>query len=114
MDCVDCYIGGKMLIDGIKCKGCEDEPPAVGLKGLMVQGVATSIDALSVGFTISDYNFLEALLSCLLIGVVTFFICYAGINIGKKAGTKLAGKASILGGAILIFIGLEIFITSFM
>lgn len=87
---------------------------ATTLKALLVQGVATSIDALSVGFTISDYNALEALVSCVIIGAVTFFICYAGLFIGKKAGTKLAGKAGILGGAILIFIGLEIFITSFI
>ena len=107
------YIGGKMLYEGIKNDG-EEESPAVGLKGVLVQGVATSIDALSVGFTISDYNFLEAVMACLVIGIVTFFICYAGLEMGKKAGTKLAGKAGILGGAILIFIGLEIFITSFM
>lgn len=106
------YIGGKMLYDGIKNKDSDDEKPAVGFKGLLIQGVATSIDALSVGFTISDYNVIEALISCLLIGVVTFIICYIGLFIGKKAGTKLAGKAGILGGAILIFIGLEIFITS--
>ena len=67
-----------------------------------------------MGFTIAEYRFLEALLACLLIGVVTFFICLAGIVIGKKAGTALAGKAGILGGAILIFIGLEIFITSWL
>ena len=107
------FIGGKMLYEGITNKEGEEETPAVGLVALLVQGVATSIDALSVGFTISEYSAAEALLSCLLIGVVTFFICYAGILIGKKAGTKLAGKAGILGGSILIFIGLEIFITSF-
>ena len=107
------FIGGKMLYEGIKNK---DEDPCaqggVGLTALLVQGVATSIDALSVGFTIAKYNVWEALLSCGIIGVVTFFICYAGLFIGKKAGTKLAGKAGILGGANLIFIGLEIFITS--
>ena len=107
------YIGGKMFYEGIQNKE-EEEVPAVGLSALLVQGVATSIDALSVGFTISEYNVLEALLACLLIGVVTFFICFAGLGIGKKAGTKLAGKAGLLGGGILIFIGLEIFITSFM
>ena len=109
------YIGGKMLYEGITEgeKDCE-EKNAAGLGALLLQGTATSIDALSVGFTISDYNFLEALLSCLLIGVVTFFICFAGLYIGKKAGTKLAGKAGILGGSILIFIGLEIFITSLL
>lgn len=106
------YIGGKMLYEGIRNKDSDAEKPAVGFKGLLVQGVATSIDALSVGFTISDYNVIEALVSCLLIGIITFIICYIGLFIGKKAGAKLAGKAGILGGAILIFIGLEIFITS--
>ena len=110
-----CYIGGKMLLEGIRSKGCpEDVTPNVGLSALLVQGVATSIDALSVGFTIAHYNVLEALLGCLLIGVVTFFICYAGLAIGKKAGCRLAGKAGILGGVILIIIGLEIFITSWL
>ena len=109
------YIGGKMLYEGIKNKDSdEEEKIGVGIKALLIQGVATSIDALSVGFTISEYNCLESLLACLLIGIVTFFICYAGLVIGKKAGTKLATKAGILGGVILIVIGLEIFITSFM
>lgn len=107
-----CYIGGKMLVEGIKSKDGEQEAAAVGLGALMVQGVATSIDALSVGFTIADYHLAEAILACVLIGVVTFFICFAGLAIGRKAGTRLAGKAGIFGGAILIFIGLEIFITS--
>ena len=109
------YIGGKMLYESLHCCGEEAcECSAVGLTGLLVQGVATSIDALSVGFTIADYRSLQAVLSCLIIGVVTFFICWMGLAIGKKAGTKLAGRAGILGGVILIFIGLEIFISSFM
>ncbi len=108
------YIGGKMLYEGIKGGETECEKPAVCFTGLLIQGVATSIDALSVGFTISDYSLIEALVACLAIGIVTFIICFAGLAIGKKAGTKLAGKAGILGGAILIFIGLEIFITSFL
>ncbi len=105
-------IGGKMLIEGIRNRE-ESKPSAVGLGALMIQGVATSIDALSVGFTISDYTPAGALLCCLIIAIVTFIICTAGIAIGKKFGTKLANKASILGGSILIIIGLEIFITSF-
>jgi len=105
------FIGGKMLIEGIKNKESEDEKPAVGLIGLLVQGVATSIDALSVGFTIADYDALSAFVSCLIIAVVTFFICVGGLIIGKKFGTKYANKASIFGGVILILIGLEIFIT---
>ncbi len=108
------FIGGKMLYEGLKNKDSDEDKPVVGLGALLVQGVATSIDALSVGFTISEYNWLNALLACLIIGVVTFFICFAGIAIGKKAGTKLAGKAGILGGSILVFIGLEIFITGWL
>lgn len=106
-----CYIGGKMFLEGIQTKDSEAEKAAVGLSALLVQGVATSIDALSVGFTIAEYHWLSALIACLIIAVVTFFICMAGLSLGKKFGTKLAGKASILGGAILIFIGLEIFVT---
>ncbi|MBE6938516.1 MAG: manganese efflux pump [Ruminococcaceae bacterium] len=107
------FIGGKMLIEGIRGGETDCEKRAVGIGALMVQGVATSIDALSVGFTIAEYGVFEALLACLLIGAVTFGICFGGIFIGKKAGTRLSGKAGILGGAILIFIGLEIFISSF-
>ena len=77
-----------------------------------MQGIATSIDALSVGFTIADYDLSMALAAAGIIAAVTFVICLMGLYIGKKAGTKLAGKAGILGGAILIMIGLEIFITS--
>lgn len=110
-----CYIGGKMLIEGIKCGDCEVcEGAAVGFTGLIVQGIATSIDALSVGFTIADYNLAMALICCLIIGIVTFFICFAGIALGKQFGTKLSGKASVFGGIILIIIGLEIFITGIM
>lgn len=107
------FIGGKMLLEGIR-NNQEDEENGengLGFKLLMVQGVATSIDALSVGFTISEYGFIMALVSALIIAAVTFVICMAGIVIGKKFGTKLANKASILGGVILIIIGLEIFIT---
>ena len=106
------YIGGKMLYEGIKNKDSDEEKPAVGFTALLVQGVATSIDALSVGFTISDHDWIHALVACLVIAIVTFFICIGGLFLGKKFGTKLAGKAGILGGVILIFIGLEIFITS--
>ena len=109
-----CFIGGKMLIEGIRGCDAEEGTCGVGLAALMLQGIATSIDALSVGFTIAHYNFWEALLAALLIGGVTFFICALGLEIGKKAGTKLAGKAGIFGGCILIFIGIEIFVSSWL
>ena len=105
------FIGGKMLYEGITNKDEEEEAPPVGLWGLVVQGVATSIDALSVGLDIGSYDFAEALVCGLIIAVVTFFICMGGLILGKKVGTKLSGKAAILGGAILLFIGIEIFVS---
>ncbi len=103
------FIGGKMLVEGIRHPEGENTP-AVGFWGLMVQGVATSIDALSVGFTIEQYDLRAALVASLVIAAVTFVICMGGLLIGKKVGTVMAGKASVLGGVILICIGLEIFL----
>lgn len=111
-----CYIGGSMLVDGIKNKDDSDSDGVkkLGFFALMVQGVATSIDALSVGFTIAGYDFLMALVSALIIALVTFIICVAGVYIGKRFGTKLSTKATIFGGVILILIGIEIFITGIL
>ncbi len=104
------YIGIKMLRESREA-GSEDAGAVrLSIGDLMLQGIATSIDALSVGFTMADYGAGMALLACVIIAVVTFIICFAGLHLGKKFGTKLAGKASILGGTILIIIGLEIFI----
>lgn len=105
------FIGGKMLIDGIKDKDSSEEKPKTGFKALMIQGVATSIDALSVGFTIAEYDLLMALAAVAIIAIVTFIICIIGLVIGKKVGMKFSNKAQILGGIILILIGIEIFVT---
>lgn len=105
------YIGGKMLYEGIRSKDSDEEKPSLGIGALLIQGIATSIDALSVGFTIAGYGWLMAFAAALIIAAVTFVICMAGLMIGKKFGTKLSNKAQMLGGAILIAIGIEIFIT---
>lgn len=105
-------IGGKMVLDGAR-GGEEEGGGKVGFFALILQGIATSIDALSVGFTISEYDFVQALVSALIIAAVTFVICMAGLAIGRKFGTKLSGKAEILGGVILIAIGIEIFVSGF-
>lgn len=106
------FIGGKMLFEGLRPCECEDGPcPDKELtpSALAIQGIATSIDALSVGLTIADLTFAEALLESGIIALLTFFICAFGIYLGKKFGMKLSGGASILGGAILIAIGFKIF-----
>ncbi len=121
-------IGTKMLTEGIKegkCKGngnCEScafrdcarygmNPGAgrVTAGVLLVQAVATSIDALSVGFTITEYTAGVAFVCSIIIAIVTFGVCMCGLKLGVHFGTKLAGRAKILGGVVLILIGLEIF-----
>ena len=107
------YIGGKMLIEGIRKKADEGgkEPGRLSGGTLAVQGIATSIDALSVGFTISDYGLVMAITCAVIVGATTFIICMSGLKIGKAAGAKLSNKASVLGGVILIAIGIEIFVS---
>lgn len=107
-------IGCKMLVEGIRNKDSQPEKVQVGMAALLIQGVATSIDALSVGFTVAEYGLDMVLVCVLIIAAVTFFICIMGLMIGKRFGTKLSNKASVLGGAILIVIGLEIFITGIL
>lgn len=105
------YIGIKMINESRK--GGEEENEGVAaltFATLMIQGIATSIDALSVGFAIADYSSLEALVSTLIIGITTFIICIFGLELGKKVGKAFSDKATLFGGCILIIIGLEIFI----
>ena len=104
------YIGGKMIYDSVKNKEAEETVTKLGAGTLIIQGIATSIDALSVGFTIEKYSFSSALIACLIILIVTFAICVAGLIIGKNVGNKYSKSAQIIGGIILISIGIEIFV----
>lgn len=114
-----CFIGGQLIIDGIKgiraeYSGEEHEDidsTKLGFAALLLQGVATSIDALSVGFTIAEYDLVHAIVAGLVIAFITLIICLCGIAIGRRFGTALAGKAAVLGGVILICVGIEIFIS---
>ncbi len=117
-------IGGKMLLEGLRSAGektatgmMEARNPAgdkggrLGMGTLILQGIATSIDALSVGFTISGYSVAKAFAASVIIATVTFAVCLAGLLFGKRFGERLADKATVLGGVILIVIGIEIFAT---
>lgn len=104
-------IGIKMIVDSVR----EHRNPDDGYKPLtftilMLQGLATSIDALSVGFTIADHNLLSATVCSAIIGVVTFGISRIGLRIGQAFGTRFQQGSGILGGSILILIGIEIFV----
>ena len=101
-------IGVKMIREGLHE---QEEKESLQGGALLLQGIATSIDALSVGFTIAEYDLVFAVVESVIIGAVTFGLCTAGVRLGGKIGTKLSGKATIVGGIILILIGIEIFVT---
>ena len=100
------FIGGKMIYEGLRGRAAE----SVGAGTLLVQGVATSIDALSVGLTIAGLDFGFALIEALIIGAVTFGLCFLGIRLGRRIGSRFSGKATVFGGCILILVGIKIFL----
>ena len=105
------YIGGKMIFESFSKKQEDGQiSKSLTFKVLLVQGLATSIDALSVGFTIAEFTWIFALVESLIIAITTFIICFIGLKIGKKAGTKLSEKAELIGGIILVAIGIEVFV----
>lgn len=103
------FLGIKMLIDAFK-KDKDEEVKRITFKVIFFQAIATAIDALSVGVTISDYSISNALIAASIIAIVTFIICIGAHYIGKAFGDKFGSKAQIVGGIILIIIGLEIFL----
>lgn len=111
------YLGGKMILEGMRDRSAPDirkenrtgTGRSLSVGELLLQGIATSIDALSVGFTIAEYRLYEAAAASVIIAAVTFVICMGGLSAGKKAGMHLSWKACLLGGGILILIGIEVF-----
>lgn len=99
------FIGGSMLREGLHH---EQPTPVIGTLALLLQGIATSIDALSVGFTIASYDLTAALTVALVVAVVTLILCLLALWLGRIVGTHLSGEASILGGVILIAVGIRI------
>ncbi len=109
-------IGGKMLREGSHphCSADSNLRKHNSLCTLLLQGIATSVDALSVGLTIAKYNVFSALLTSTIIALITFILCLIGVFIGKQAGMRLSGKAEILGGLLLIIIGMEILLNNLL
>lgn len=104
-------VGSKMIYEAVKIKEVEDKPQdPSNLKTLLTLGVATSIDALVVGITLSLVT-TSIFQAVSIIGVITFLICFAGWELGKRAGHIFENKIEVLGGVIIILIGLKIFIT---
>ncbi len=104
-------IGGKMILEGFKKEDGVCEIKSLSIGALIIQGIATSIDALSVGLTIGAQGIIPAIVSAVIIAAVTFVLCLGGVKIGAKFGASCSNKATIAGGVILVLIGLEIFIS---
>lgn len=113
-----CFIGAKMLFESLK-KDSDGElnkkARALTVGALLLQAIATSIDALTAGINLAkDYSLTQyfyVFLSVAIIALITLAICICGVKLGQTVGTKLSNKAGILGGCVLIFLGLKILIT---
>jgi len=103
-------IGAKMIYESFKIEK-EDQPSLLSNKVLLLQSVATSIDALIVGTSLAFLNY-PIIISVILIGIITFIFSFCGVYIGKKFGSFLESKAEITGGLILIAIGLKILLSN--
>ncbi len=107
------FIGGKMLIEAIKelkyPEACATSSKTLNFKTLIIQAIATSIDALAVGISFAVMK-VDIISAAIYIGITTFATSIAGSNLGMKFGEKFKQKAEIFGGIILIFIGVKIFI----
>jgi putative Mn2+ efflux pump MntP len=112
------YIGAKMVFGAIFQKEAESQSvtdaQAFGLRTLLLQGIATSIDALSTGFTIADYGIWSALICVAIIAVVTFGLCLLGTVLGKRGGIAWSRRAELFGGVILIAIGVKIIVSHYL
>ncbi len=108
-------IGGKMIASGLNDIWASEPNEKGGMilnpLTLFIQGIATSIDALSVGLTISEYRFIYALQVSIVIAVVTFIVCMIGIRFGKRIGNHISTGAGLIGGMILMVIGTKIFLS---
>lgn len=102
------FVGGKMIYEGFQ-EGVEESLTDITNKVLLMLAIATSIDAMAAGFSLSllDTN---PFIACLIIGGITFAFSVAGTYIGKQSGTWLEGKAEIFGGLVLILMGVKFLI----
>jgi putative Mn2+ efflux pump MntP len=101
-------IGAKMIYEGLQ-EGIEENLTAITNKMMLLLSIATSIDAMAAGFSLTLLNF-NPYLACLIIGVTTFAFSWAGVQIGKRSGTWLENKAEVFGGTVLILIGIKLLV----
>ncbi len=116
------FVGAKMILDGVRTTQFDELCPegnfregkektkSLTFKIMMVQGVSTSIDALSVGVTLGNENLGFMLVAVLIVAVITFFMCFGAVRLGERIGTRLNNKAEVIGGIVLVIIGIRLLI----
>ena len=108
------FLGIKMLVEGLRqSKSKDGEKPKSGIGALLLSAAVSSVDALSMGFTIAEYSLWTAVAGAGIIAAITFIAYTAGFFIGRKFGTRLADKAMVIGGILFIVMALEVFIRGF-
>ncbi len=112
------FVGAKMFLDGIRttqfdelCHEDTKKTKTLTFKIMLVQGISTSIDALSVGVTLGNESFDFVLVSVIIVALITFFMCFGAVRLGERIGTRLNNKAEIIGGIVLAAIGVRLLIT---
>jgi len=101
-------IGGKMIYESFG-EGVEDNLSQVNHRVMLTLALATSIDAMAAGFSITLLS-VSLLFACILIGTMTFGFSWIGVYIGKISGAWLESKAEMAGGFILIFVAFKILV----
>lgn len=105
------WIGIHMLFEARKMDGrCEEVDVGVSFGTLVLQAIATSIDALSVGVAFASYTLAESLGCYLIVAIVTLVMCTVGLRIGCRVGSMFSKHATMVGGVLLIAIGIEMLI----
>ena len=107
------FLGIKMLVEGLRQNNKDEEKPKSGIGALLLRAAVSSVDALSMGFTIAEYSLWTAVAGAGIIAAITFIAYTAGFFIGRKFGTRLADKAMVIGGILFIVMALEVFIRGF-
>ena len=98
-------IGAKMIYEGAQ-EGVEEDISAVTNRMMLILAIATSIDAMAAGFSLTLLK-ANPYIACLVIGATTFAFSWGGVHIGRKSGTWLESKAEFFGGAVLMLLGLK-------
>jgi putative Mn2+ efflux pump MntP len=100
-------VGGKMIYESFKMKSIDEKFDPSNLFVLLILSIATSIDALAIGITLSLITN-SIILAVIIIGLVTFVLSYFGVYIGKRFGHFFENKIEAVGGIILIGLGVKI------